>query len=163
MQSELIVADAIQLGLRRICFRLPPLLHLAEPHSIMLCTVLQNTPAVSACTFTVQQRHAQRPFLPVQPLNCSCGRTSANDVSTGCRVRTCSAFVQRLGVASLAAYTQRLGSLMADRCSFAPQLSCTCAAENESRFMDRVSKAGSWIGCSHRTPAAPAAGLSHNT
>lgn len=34
--------------------------------------------------------------------------------------------MHRLGVASLAAYTQRLGSLMADRLSFAPQLSCTC-------------------------------------
>jgi hypothetical protein len=34
--------------------------------------------------------------------------------------------VHRLGVASFAAYTQRLGSLMADRLSFAPQLSCTC-------------------------------------
>ena len=39
---------------------------------------------------------------------------------------TWSALVHRLGVASLAAYTQRLGSLMADRLSFAPQLSCTC-------------------------------------
>ena len=45
---------------------------------------------------------------------------------------TWSAFVHRLGVASFAAYTQRLGSLMADRLSFAPQLSCTCYMQTNS-------------------------------